>query len=206
MPDKSTLAGRVLEGLRDLLAGQAVLKIAWVAGLIMSGLLSALAKMLGDLTVLQRGMLWGASAMTLLASAALFLFWLVLYLQRRAEESEITDLVAGVRHLVKETGWIYGNIIPPGTTPSVIAAHTRDVRGALIRLVALLVRASKFKQRVQLFEAVSDLEEEIFQVADPDWLDIEPHVRRLEEWANFADRKLLLKSLPSKNPLEQPLF
>src|SRR4051794_28487689 len=112
MSDKSTLAGRVLEGLRAWLAGQAVLQITWAAGLIMSGLLGVLANMLGGLTVLQRGMLWGASAMTLLASAALFLFWLVLSLQRQAEESEITDLVAGVRPLVKETGWIYGSIIP----------------------------------------------------------------------------------------------
>jgi hypothetical protein len=206
MPDKSTLPSRVLEKLRDGIASKVVLGLLSIGGVILSGILSALAKWLVGLTILQRGMLWGAAETVLSESMLFFLVGLVLYLRRRAEAAEVASLVAGTRTLIRETSWVYGRI-PLGTSPAASIGHTeRDVREILNRLQASLVQATKFRQRAQLFEVIKYLEKELTATEKPDWNNIEPHIHRLREWADFADRKLLLKTLPSNDPLDRALF
>jgi hypothetical protein len=205
MPAKGTLLGHVLDKLREHLADGFVLKLLSLGGVVSSFVLGGLARGLSGLTEIQRGMLWGAAELALLASVALAVFGLVLYLPRRAEETEINDLVSGVRNLVRETGWIYGGIIPRGTSPGVIAAHISDISGALLRLHLSLVQAKKFRQRLQLFWAIRRLEEKLFEEGEPEWHDIEPYVRHLEHWADFAEKTRLLRSLPPNNPLDRRL-
>jgi hypothetical protein len=205
MPDKSSLPGRVFEKLRDWVADHIAQGLLSAGGVAVSGILAALAKWLVGLSVLQRGVLWGAAGLLFLESLLFFLAGIALYLRRRAEASEVTDLVAGTKYVIRETSWICGHFAP-GTAPAASVGHTiRDVREAIRRVQSLLVQAKNFRNRQKLFEAIKHREEELLETNKPDWENIKPHIDRLQEWVEFADRKLLLKSLPPSDPLDQPL-
>ena len=205
MKERSTLAGRVADKLRDWLATEAALKVTSLGTLILSGIALSITKARGGLTEFQRGMWVGAASLAFLESMVLLFVWLVVFLRRRSGESEIGDLVAGTRSLVRETKVVYGGDLPGIALGARIGHQPQDVQGILGRLQGLLVEARRFTKRRKLFEAVKDLEEALREAERPDWSSLKPHIDRLQAWADFADRELLLKPRSSSDPIDQPL-
>lgn len=205
MTEKSTLAGRVGDKLRDWVAAEAVLKLTSLGALILSGVVLSVTKALGGLTEFRRGVGVGVASLAFLESMVLFFIGLVVFLRRRSAEAEIGALVAGARSLVRETRIVYGGALSGLALSARIGHQPQDVLGILGRFQGLLVEARRFTKRRKLFEAVKDLEEALREAERPDWSSLEPHIDRLQAWADFADRELLLKPRSSSDPIDQPL-